>query len=197
MLTPAFVGPFLFPPAPHEFTRVPFPVKAIKILVHEIQSGGEAASMSAFAGTGSVPELESDDGVSFLEIKSVHSRAHICGLCKEDDWGEEERQNQGFSHEEFQMLSEMLGPKGVAFDNDEVLDENDDEDLRNDPISQMDMTVRRARDTTFTQIDSSALQSHLIAFFKECASRNTNNFSSIFDHLTIEENLILKQVIEG
>jgi hypothetical protein len=41
------------------------------------------------------------------------------------------------------MLSEMLGPKGVAFDNDEVLDDNDDEDLKNDPISQMDMTVRR------------------------------------------------------
>jgi len=40
------------------------------------------------------------------------------------------------------MLSEMLGPKGVAFDNDEVLDDNDDEDLKNDPISQMDMTVR-------------------------------------------------------
>jgi len=144
--------------APHEFTRVPFPVKAMKILVHKIQSGGEAASMSAFAGTGSVPELESDDG--------------------EDDWGEEERQNQGFSHEEFQMLSEMLGPKGVAFDNDEILDDNDDEDLKNDPISQMDMTA------------------HLIAFFKECASRNTNNFSSVFDQLTIEENLILKQVIE-
>ena len=40
------------------------------------------------------------------------------------------------------MLSEMLGPKGVAFDNDEVLDDIDDEDLKNDPISQMDMTVR-------------------------------------------------------
>ena len=63
-------------------------------------------------------------------------------LPQEDDWGEEERQNQGFSHEEFQMLSEMLGPKGVAFDNDEILDDNDDEDLKNDPISQIDMAVR-------------------------------------------------------
>jgi len=144
---------------PHEFTQIPFPIKAMKILVHEIQSGGEAASMSAFAGTGSVPELESDDG--------------------EDDWNEEEKRNQGFSHEEFQMLSEMLGPKGMAFDNDEVLDDNDDEDLKNDPISQMDMTT------------------HLITFFKECASRNTNNFSSIFDQLTIEESLVVKQLIES
>lgn len=95
--------------------------------------------MSAFAGTGSVPELESDDGVRFSSITS-RPQAHI--LPQEDDWTEEEKRNQGFSHEEFQMLSEMLGPKGVAFDNDEILDDNDDEDLKNDPISQMDMTVR-------------------------------------------------------
>lgn len=36
----------------------------------------------------------------------------------------------------------MLGPRGTAFDNDDVLDEDDDEDLRNDPVSQMDMRVR-------------------------------------------------------
>lgn len=40
------------------------------------------------------------------------------------------------------MLSEMLGPKGMAFDNDDVLEDADDEDLKNDPISQMDMQVR-------------------------------------------------------
>ena len=75
-LSPAVVGSLL-PLAPHEFTRIPFPVKAIKILVHEIQSGGEAASMSAFAGTGSVPELESDDGVGFSIIFSPHPQAHL------------------------------------------------------------------------------------------------------------------------
>jgi hypothetical protein len=35
----------------------------------------------------------------------------------------------------------MIGPKGMAFDNDEVLDDNDDEDLKNDPVSQLDMQV--------------------------------------------------------
>jgi hypothetical protein len=29
----------------------------------------------------------------------------------------------------------------MAFDNDEILDDNDDEDLKNDPVSQMDMQV--------------------------------------------------------
>lgn len=35
----------LFLTAPTEFTSVPFPVKAIKILLHELQSGGESATM--------------------------------------------------------------------------------------------------------------------------------------------------------
>jgi hypothetical protein len=35
----------------------------------------------------------------------------------------------------------MLGPKGMAFDNDEILEDNDDDDLKNDPISQVDMQV--------------------------------------------------------
>ena len=109
--------------------------------------------MSAFAGTGSVPELESDDGVRFSRIPS-HPRAHLYDTLQEDDWNEEERQNQGFSHEEFQMLSEMLGPKGMAFDNDEVLDDNDDEDLKSDPISQMDMTVRPPHSPMFTDANT-------------------------------------------
>ena len=96
-------------------------------------------------------------GCGFPRITSSHNHTHHCDSPQEDDWNEEERQNQGFSHEEFQMLSEMLGPKGVAFDNDEVLDDNDDEDLKNDPISQMDMTVRRARNTTVTSVNPSAL----------------------------------------
>lgn len=36
----------------------------------------------------------------------------------------------------------MLGPRAGAFDDDGLPDDNDDEDLKNDPISQMDMTVR-------------------------------------------------------
>jgi hypothetical protein len=35
----------------------------------------------------------------------------------------------------------MLGPKGMAFDNDEILEDNDDDDLKSDPISQIDMQV--------------------------------------------------------
>lgn len=36
----------------------------------------------------------------------------------------------------------MLGPKGMPFDSDDILDDNDDDDLKNDPVSQIDMQAR-------------------------------------------------------
>ena len=45
----------------------------------------------------------------------------------------------------------MLGPRGVNFDNDDILEETDDEDLRNDAISQIDMQVRTRSDLTATR----------------------------------------------
>jgi hypothetical protein len=59
--------------------------------------------------------------------------------------------HQGFKAEEFAFLSDMLGPKGVAFDNDDPLDDSDDEDLKNDPVSQMDMQVRTGLILLFLQ----------------------------------------------
>jgi importin-9 len=43
--------------------------------------------------------------------------------------------------DEFSFLSDMLGPRGIPFDNDDVMDDSDDEDLKTDPVSQMDMQV--------------------------------------------------------
>lgn len=37
---------------------------------------------------------------------------------------------------------DVLGPRG-AFDEDALPDDNDDDDLKDDPISRMDMTVSR------------------------------------------------------
>lgn len=49
---------------PHEFTSVPFPVKALKILLHDLQSGGDSATISA---QGETFEVDSD-GVSCISI---------------------------------------------------------------------------------------------------------------------------------
>lgn len=62
-------------------------------------------------------------------------------FIKDEDWTEEDQVHQGFKEDEFAFLSDMLGPKGLAFDNDEILEDNDDEDLKNDPISQIDIQV--------------------------------------------------------
>jgi len=50
--------------APHEFTSVSFPVKALKIIVHDIQSGGDAATISA--AQPKTYAVESDDEVRLL-----------------------------------------------------------------------------------------------------------------------------------
>ncbi|KAH7886300.1 ARM repeat-containing protein [Phlebopus sp. FC_14] len=137
---------------PHEFTSVPFPVKVLKLLVHELRSGGEAASFPS--------------GEAFVDSDD-----------EDEEWTEEEAQHQGFKEEEFAFLSEMLGPRGANFDHDDILDESDDEDLKNDPISQMDM------------------KEHLVSFFKECASTNVNNFSSNVEQLSAEEILVVRRAV--
>ncbi|KAG2743701.1 ARM repeat-containing protein [Suillus brevipes Sb2] len=138
---------------PHEFTSVPFPVKALKLLVHDLRAGGDSATIPKAEF-----DVDSDDG--------------------DEEWTEEEQQNQGFKQEEFAFLSEMLGPRGVNFDNDDLLEETDDEDLRNDAISQIDM------------------QAHLVSFFKECASHNVNNFSTNIDQLSAEEIMVVRHAID-
>lgn len=44
--------------APHEFTSVPFPLKALKLLLHDVQSGGDSATIPP------PDDVDSDDGVT-------------------------------------------------------------------------------------------------------------------------------------
>ncbi|KAF8215831.1 ARM repeat-containing protein [Mycena galopus ATCC 62051] len=110
--------------SPHEFSSIPFPVKTLKLLLHDVQSGGESATITAQGET--FNEIDSDDG--------------------DEEWAEEEK-------------------------------EEDDEDLQKDPVSTMDM------------------QEHLLSFFRECAARNTSNFSAVVDQMSAEEMLVIRRVI--
>ena len=103
---------------PTEFTSVPFPVKAIKIILHEVQSGGESATIGASQDDGQ--DLDSDDG--------------------DEDWTDT-GDSATRRDTELEFLSELIGPKGMAFDNDDILDVSDDEDLKDDPVSKVDMQV--------------------------------------------------------
>lgn len=137
---------------PHEFTTVAFPVKAIKLLANEAQREEEG-----FGGAGRVGESVDD-------------------ADSDEDWSEDEAgPSQGFKPEEFAMLSEMLGPRGVAFDNGDILQDNDDEDLKQDPISKMDM------------------QTYLKSFFRDCAQQNKNNFSAVVPQLKEEEQQVVQR----
>ncbi|KAI0789448.1 ARM repeat-containing protein [Abortiporus biennis] len=139
---------------PTEFTRIPFPVKTVKILLHDLQSNGESAAM----GLGATEELDSDDG--------------------DEEWQDDEKLVQGFKQDELAFLSDMLGPRGAPFDNDEALDTfDDDEDLRADPVSQIDM------------------KAHLINFFKECSARNTAHFNGLVEQLTADEMVVMKTAL--
>jgi hypothetical protein len=68
-----------------------------------------------------------------------HSNAWF-GCRQDESWSEEERQHQGFTAEEFGALSEMLGPRGMNFDNDDPVP--DEVDFAGDPVLEIDMTVR-------------------------------------------------------
>ncbi|EIW87234.1 ARM repeat-containing protein [Coniophora puteana RWD-64-598 SS2] len=136
---------------PVEFTSIPFPVKALKLLVRELQSGGDSATIPK----GEMFEVDSDDG--------------------DDDWAEE---GAGLTVDERDLLSNMLGPHGANFDSDNFLADNDDEDLKNDPVSQMDM------------------QAHIVSFLKECTANNANNFRQNVDQLSAEEIVVVRQAVQ-
>ncbi|KAG6872765.1 hypothetical protein C0995_006804 [Termitomyces sp. Mi166 len=141
---------------PTEFTSISFPLKALKLILRDVQSGGESATISARGGA-ATDDIGSDDG--------------------DEDWTEEDKLNQGFMEDEFAFLSDMIGPRGMAFDNDDLTQENDDEAFKDDPVSKMDM------------------QAHIISFFKECAAHNTNVFSALVGQLNVEETLVLRQML--
>jgi len=104
---------------PPQFTRVLFPVKALKLLLHELQTNGEVASMAAPTAP---LDTGSDDGGS--------------------DWSDEEK----VKDDRYAFLADLIGVGGLPFDEDEVLANNDDEDLQKDPVSQIDL---RAHVTSF------------------------------------------------
>ena len=92
-----------------------FPVKALKLLLHELQTNGEVASMAAPTAP---LDTASDDGDS--------------------DWSDEEK----VKDDRFAFLADVMGVGGgLPFDEDDVLANNDDEDLQKDLVSQIDLRV--------------------------------------------------------
>ncbi|KAG5349551.1 hypothetical protein C0989_003209 [Termitomyces sp. Mn162] len=132
---------------PTEFTSIPFPVKALKLILRDLQSRGESVTTSPQGGP-TTDNIESDDGVS------IHAQArsgtdvvfyllpfHFSMGKQDEDWTEEEKLNQGFMEDEFAFLSDLIGPRGIAFDNDDLIQESNDDSFKDDPVSNIDMQV--------------------------------------------------------
>ncbi|KAG9100077.1 hypothetical protein FS749_016346 [Ceratobasidium sp. UAMH 11750] len=137
---------------PHEFKSIPFPTKALQLIVRELQSmGAEVEPMSAKDVPGTT-EDDSDD---------------------EDEWADEEKLYLGMKRDELAFLAGVDMEDGEADGRGGL----DDEDLRQDPISRIDM------------------RAHLLQFLKECAAHNVNNFSQTVEELGAEEMLIVHKAV--
>ncbi|KAF9516008.1 hypothetical protein BS47DRAFT_1371853 [Hydnum rufescens UP504] len=148
---------------PVEYESITFPVKALKIILHDLQASVKPAEDDV------KPEnAESDDG--------------------DETWADEEV-FQGMKNEEYRFLSGLSLQK-VGYDqinncygliefveDDGVEDAGEDEELRNDPISQMDM------------------RTHLLSFLRQCAAADPSEFGFIASQLTEEEAAVVKQVL--
>lgn len=144
-----YVLTFFLPPVPTEFTSIPFPIKALKLVLAELQSDGEPASLS-FGGVG-LKDIQDD----------VDEAGSDDGEWSDDDVPGRPEPTGALSANEMSYVKEMLGgqevPQGVfaalggginagvpstgGFDDDTDY-EGDDEDLMRDPIVQVDMQVR-------------------------------------------------------
>jgi len=136
---------------PPEFTRVQFPVKALKLLLHELQTNGEVATL---AGPTVPIDAESDDGDSV--------------------WSDEEKVRD----DRFSYLADVMGPGGLSFDEDDVLASNDDEDLQNDPVSEID------------------LRAHVTSFIRESARRDADGFGALVERLSAEEMIVVRRALQ-
>jgi hypothetical protein len=85
------------------------------------------------------------------DVRQLFSWTH-----KVRDWSDEYKVRD----DRFSYLAEVMGPGNMSFDEDDVFTNNDDEDLREDPASQIDLRVR---------VQSAALISlFLIRFLRSC-----------------------------
>ncbi|KAI9638767.1 armadillo-type protein [Dioszegia hungarica] len=134
--------------APPKYTQIPFPVKALKLLLKDLQAlGGKKGS----AGGRDDPEIEEDDG--------------------DEDWDDDDPLGDA-GEDEFQYLSSWL--ENGQGDSDT---QDDDEDLRSDPIAQIDLSA------------------HLTDILRGCYTSNANGMHGMVDGLTEGEKGILRGVL--
>lgn len=136
---------------PTTYTSVPFPVKALKLLLKDVSAegggGGKKKGGAAYDG-----EIEEDDG--------------------DEDWADDDPLGSA-GEDEFAFLSDWLDGGGGG-ENDA---QDDDEDLKTDPLAQIDMGE------------------HITGVLRQCYASNCNGMQEMVDALSDQEKGILRGVL--
>ena len=107
---------------PTEFTSVPFPVKALKLVLSELQSDGEPASLSyggvALKDVQNDRDLEDDDGVSYSYCAVYSLSRGTDPRYQDEEWSDDEgparpEPSGALSAGEMAYVKEMLGSQEV------------------------------------------------------------------------------------
>ncbi|GAA5867303.1 hypothetical protein JCM1840_005019 [Sporobolomyces johnsonii] len=110
---------------PDQFPPIPFPAKALQLLIHEAQN---AASQSSTGAKAIPDDAESDDG--------------------DDEWADEGAEFAAGNEEDLDLLSEMLSGGGLSkymnSGSDDGEDALDEQDLADDPIYNLDLPAHLA-----------------------------------------------------
>ncbi|WVQ75750.1 hypothetical protein IAR50_005381 [Cryptococcus sp. DSM 104548] len=136
---------------PNQYTQTPFPLKALKLILKDVQS--ESSGKGKGKGKSKTVDLEipEDDG--------------------DEDWDDDDDLFGG--DDEFEFLSSWL-ENGGGNENDA---QDDDEDLKSDPLAQID------------------LGQHLTDVLRHTYASNANGMHEMVEGLTDEEKSILRGVL--
>ncbi|WWD20442.1 hypothetical protein CI109_104918 [Kwoniella shandongensis] len=132
---------------PNQYTQIPFPLKALKLILKDVQAEPTAK------GKGKADlDIEEDDG--------------------DEEWDDDDILGGGGEVGEFDYLSSWLDDKGGENDA-----QDDDEDLKSDPLAQIDMGQ------------------HLTEVLRHSYASNENGLHEMIDGLTDIEKGILRGVL--
>ncbi|ADV21465.1 hypothetical protein I305_03520 [Cryptococcus gattii E566] len=134
-------------PAPNQYTQIPFPLKALKLILKDVQSEPTSVKKPT-----SGLDIEDDDG--------------------DKEWDDDDLLGGGSNMGEFDYLSSWLDNNGAESDA-----QDDDEDLKSDPLAQID------------------LGQHLIDVLRHAYASNSNGMHEMVEGLSDEEKGILKGVL--
>lgn len=133
---------------PTTYSQIPFPIKALKLLLKDVQVEGKGKDK----GKGKGLDVPDDDG--------------------DDEWDDDDLLAGPALDDEFALLSDWLDAGPNASDA-----QDDDEDLKADPLAQIDMGA------------------HITDTLRSCYASNANGMHDMVEALSTEEKGVLQGVL--